>query len=200
MSNAITTPAAPIPDPNKGHMTQPKGVGKMPDLTGLIAAVRLAFLGDAEAGDGLEEMAKNMRPGPDGIPCLPRGVVRTPKGPVRVFAVDGHYVQLRVNADFGEGDNSEHARQGAGKKNYMPPMTIWVDGGLQPELWFPVIVHEDSEMIDMQGGMLYQPAHERALGLEHQIRAMRPQPGQPQGQPAMQQPTGQSAPAGSFDR
>ena len=110
---------------------------------------------------------------------------------MRVFAVDGHYVITHVNADFGEGDNSEHARQSAGGKMYMPPMEVWVDAGLQAEYWFPVVVHEVAEMIDMQRGMKYQPAHERALGLEHQIRAMQPQPGVAQGQmPAMQQPTG----------
>jgi hypothetical protein len=119
---------------------------------------------------------------------------------VRVFAVDGHYVVTKVNADFVYGDNSEHARQGSGGKSYMPPMEAWVDGNLQPEYWFPVVCHEVAEMIDMQGGMRYQQAHERALGMEHDIREQQPQPGQPTGRPNMPTPIGQIAPAGVDDR
>lgn len=91
-------------------------------------------------------------------------------GGVGVFLVDGDAVKLTHDMDFVEGANDLELLERADGTTFVPPSQVWVDGLLRPRDWPFVAYHELHERRDMEGGMGYDEAHERANAGERALR------------------------------
>jgi hypothetical protein len=80
-----------------------------------------------------------------------------------IWVVNGEMVRDKLDTDFTEGGHGL-------VYNYIPNNEIWLDDQVQPSERKAILAHELHENIDMNKGLKYDKAHQRASEFEHRIR------------------------------
>jgi hypothetical protein len=83
-----------------------------------------------------------------------------------VFVVDGRGVRDRFDPNFTQGGHHWRYR-------FIPRREIWIDDAVAERELDATLAHEAHELALMRKGARYEAAHESALALEREVRALR---------------------------